>query len=154
MLSFRSLCLGLFSALLLATSASAANVGISVSIDQPGFYGRVDVGQQPPAVYYPQPIIIQPTPVAVYQRPIYLRVPHGHERNWGKHCQRYRACGQPVYFIKDHGHRHTDRRADHHKAKHRPAHRVHDDRRGPSRGQGGRHHGNDRHHGHGGHGHR
>lgn len=149
MLSFRSLCLGLFSALLLATSATAANVGVSVSINQPGFYGRVDVGHQPPPVYYPQPIIIQPTPVAVYQRPIYLRVPPGHERNWGKHCHRYNACGQPVYFVKDRDHH---PHAKGHQGKHRhQAHRGHDDRRGPSHKQGGRH-GHDRHHGHGGHG--
>ena len=33
--------------------------------------------------------------------PVYLRVPPGHAKNWGKHCQRYGACGVPVYFVRD-----------------------------------------------------
>jgi hypothetical protein len=84
--------------------AQAADVGVSVTIGQPGFYGRVDIGQQPPppvALVYAQPVVIQPAPVAVYQRPIYLRVPPGHQKHWARECRRYNACGQPVYFITD-----------------------------------------------------
>jgi hypothetical protein len=95
---------GLAAAALLALSplaqAGGTNVGVSVSVNQPGFYGRVDIGNTQPQVIYPQPVIIQQTPVAVVQRPIYLRVPPGHERNWAKHCYQYRACGQPVYFVR------------------------------------------------------
>lgn len=82
--------------------AGAADVGVSVSIGQPGFYGRIDIGNRPPPVLvYPQPVIIQQPVYGVVQRPIYLRVPPGHERNWGRYCARYAACGQPVYFVQD-----------------------------------------------------
>ncbi|MES2089940.1 MAG: hypothetical protein V4532_08185 [Pseudomonadota bacterium] len=87
-------------AMALGSSAWAAtNVGVSVSVNQPGFYGRVDIGQQQPELIYAQPVIIQQSPVAVYQRPIYMRVPPGHSKHWGQYCGRYNACGQPVYFV-------------------------------------------------------
>ena len=85
-----------------ATPALAQNVGMSVTVGQPGFYGRIDIGNFPqPMVIYPQPVIIQQTPVAVYQQPIYLHVPPGHAKDWRKHCARYNACGQPVYFVQE-----------------------------------------------------
>jgi hypothetical protein len=79
------------------------NVNVSIGgVIQPGVYGRIDIGNMPPpAVVYPQPVVIAPTPVAVYQRPIYLHVPPGHQKNWRKHCGRYGACGQPVYFVQE-----------------------------------------------------
>lgn len=84
----------------LSTSAFATDVGVSVSIGQPGFYGRLDIGGFPaPALLYPQPVMIQPVPMG--RPPIYLRVPPGHARNWGKHCHEYRACGERVYFVQD-----------------------------------------------------
>jgi hypothetical protein len=80
----------------------AADVGVSINIGQPGFYGRIDIGNvPPPVVMYPQPVIIQPAPVAVVRQPIYLHVPPGHARDWSKHCYRYAACNQPVYFVQD-----------------------------------------------------
>jgi len=95
------LALSLLGAAFFAVSAQAATqVGVSVSVHQPGFYGRVDIGEQPPVVLYPQPIIVQQGPVTVVQRPIYLRVPPGHSRDWPRYCNRYRACGQPVYFVR------------------------------------------------------
>lgn len=82
--------------------AQAADVGVSISIGQPGFYGRIDIGNAPPPVLmYPQPVIIQPVPVAVVRQPIYLHVPPGHAKDWGRHCARYAACNQPVYFVQD-----------------------------------------------------
>lgn len=91
-----------FAAVLPLRTASAADVGVSVSIGQPGFYGRIDIGNQPPPqIIYPQPVIYAPAPYATAHRPIYLRVPPGHYNNWGKHCARYGACGQPVYFVQD-----------------------------------------------------
>jgi hypothetical protein len=88
---------------LLAASALAqagTQVGVNVTVHEPGFYGRVEIGQQPPPrVIYPQPVIIQQTPIAVVQRPIYMRVPPEHSRRWAYFCARYRACGQPVYFV-------------------------------------------------------
>ena len=82
--------------------ARAADAGVSVRIGQPGFYGRIDIGNvPPPVVVYPQPVIIQQVPVAVVRQPIYLHVPPGHQQNWAKHCYRYAACNQPVYFVQE-----------------------------------------------------
>jgi len=85
----------------LSTAVFAADVGVSVHVSQPGFYGRIDIGRAPqPVLIYPQPVVIEhrgPT----MREPIYLRVPPGHERHWDKHCRRYGACGQPVYFVQD-----------------------------------------------------
>jgi hypothetical protein len=49
-------------------------------------------------------MIIRPAPVAV--APLYLRVPPGHAKNWRRYCDRYRACGRPVYFVQDDWYRH------------------------------------------------
>lgn len=81
--------------------AFAADVGLSLSIGQPGFYGQINIGNS-----YPQPQVIFQEPVviehrAVYGAPIYLRVPPGHEKHWDKHCREYNACGQRVYFVRD-----------------------------------------------------
>ena len=91
--------------LLLAASALpafAADVGVSVSVGQPGFYGRIDIGNAPPPVLiYPQPVIIQKVYVAQPPPPLYLHVPPGHAQKWSKHCHKYDACSRPVYFVKD-----------------------------------------------------
>jgi len=85
-----------------APAASAAEVGVSVQVGQPGFYGRIDIGNVArPVLVYPEPILVQPAPVAVVRQPIYLHVPPGHAKNWAKHCNRYAACGQPVYFVQE-----------------------------------------------------
>jgi hypothetical protein len=87
-----------------ATSSAFAqtNVGVSIGINQPGIYGRIDIGNYPqPVVINPQPVIIVQAPVVVHRQPIYLYVPPGHQKNWGKHCARYNACGQPVYFVQE-----------------------------------------------------
>ena len=99
----RVVALALAAGAAIATPAFAeTNVGVSIGINQPGVYGRIDIGNYPPpAVVYPQPVVIAPTPVAVYQRPIYLYVPPGHQKHWAKHCGEYNACGQPVYFVQE-----------------------------------------------------
>jgi hypothetical protein len=82
-----------------AASASAANVSVSVAGEvAPGVYGRVDIGNTPPPLVYPQPVVImkQARPAA----PVYLHVPPGHAKKWDKHCHKYNACSQPVYFVK------------------------------------------------------
>lgn len=85
-----------------ATSAMATDIGVSVSIGQPNFYGRIDLGGYPqPQLIYPRPIVIVPPPVGVLYAPLYLHVPPGHARDWKKHCRRYGACGRPVYFVQD-----------------------------------------------------
>ena len=85
-----------------APSAMATDVGVSISVGQPGFYGRIDIGNAPPPVLiYPQPVVIAPVAVAQPVQPVYLHVPPGHAKNWAKHCRRYNACASPVYFVKD-----------------------------------------------------
>jgi len=85
-----------------ASMAFAADVGVSITVGQPGFYGRIDLGNAPqPRLIYVEPVVIQPPPAGVVRTPLYLHVPPGHAKKWGKHCARYRACGQPVYFVDD-----------------------------------------------------
>ena len=132
--------------------AGSSNVGVSVSVAQPGFYGRIDIGDQQPTLVYPQPVIIQQAPIAVHLRPIYMRVPPGHSRNWAHYCGQYRACGQPVYFVREVDHRDRDDRRDWDRRDHDRYDR--DDRRDYDREDrgGDRGHGRGRGHGHG-HGH-
>jgi hypothetical protein len=126
-----------------AGAAAQTQVGVSVQINQPGFYGRIDLGGLPPAapppvLVYPQPVVIVPGPVAVQQRPIYLHVPPGHEKHWDKHCAEYRACGQPVYFVRDDWYRDHAVRHDVHEAHEDHAHgrgHGHDDEHGRGHGR-------------------
>lgn len=84
----------------IAIPALAADVGVSVSIGQPGFYGRLDIGgYPPPQLIYREPIVIERVPVD--RPPVYLRVPPGHAKKWRKHCHEYNACGERVYFVRD-----------------------------------------------------
>ena len=156
-----------------ATLAQAqAYIGGSVSGQlAPGVYGRVDIGNAPPPpVMYAQPMLAVPPAVMVPQaQPQYLWVPPGHAKNWRKHCSRYHACGQRVYFLRNppphwHGHqgrpqpRYVAPRHEHRRdyrspyeyrgeRGHRHDYRGRDDRHGH-----GRDHGHDRGRGHG-HGH-
>lgn len=89
-------------ACVMAPAFAQTSVGVSIGINQPGVYGRIDIGNFPqPRIVYPQPVVIVQSPVAVYQQPVYLYVPPGHQKNWAKHCYRYNACGQPVYFVQE-----------------------------------------------------
>jgi hypothetical protein len=90
---------GLFA---LASTAMATDVGVSINIGDPNFYGRIDIGNVPqPPVIYTQPVVIERRVEYVNAAPIYLRVPPGHEKHWEKHCHQYQACGRPVYFVRD-----------------------------------------------------
>lgn len=83
-----------------AAPALAADVGVSVSIGQPGFYGRLDIGgYPPPQVIYSQPMVVER--ISQNRPPVYIRVPPGHVRNWKKHCHEYNACGERVFFVQD-----------------------------------------------------
>ena len=80
--------------------AFATDVGVSISVGEPGFYGRIDIGDAPrPRVYYREPVYIERE--ARYREPVYLRVRPGHARNWKKYCHEYGACGERVYFVND-----------------------------------------------------
>ncbi|HWR78172.1 MAG TPA: hypothetical protein VN283_13300 [Thiobacillus sp.] len=137
----------LFAAALVATTvpALAADVGVSISIGQPGFYGQIDIGgYPPPQIIYREPRVIQR--VAVNRPPIYLHVPPGHAKNWRKHCREYNACGERVYFVQNNWYdreyvphyqaQHRDRRDDR-RDERRDDHRDKQiDRHGNDRGQG------------------
>ena len=85
-----------------ATSALATEVGVSVTVGQPGFYGRIDIGNFPqPRLIYAQPVVIDPVRLIESAPPIYLHVPPGHAKNWRKHCRKYDACGRPACFVQD-----------------------------------------------------
>src|SRR5665811_485147 len=82
------------------TPALAADVGVSVSIGQPGSMVRLDIGAYPqPQAIYRQPMMIERAPMD--RPPIYLRVPPGHAKHWSKHCREYNACGERVFFVQD-----------------------------------------------------
>lgn len=142
---------------LAATAGSAmAEVGVSINVGQPGFYGQIDIGNVPaPQVVYSQPVVIRQDPVYVSQPPIYLHVRPGYERHWNRHCREYNACGRQVYFVRGdwynnvyvpHYRDHPEEfrgREDHDRGEHR----------GWDRGDGGDRHNNGGDHGDHGHGH-
>jgi len=88
---------------LLNVSAANAEVGVSVSIGQPGFYGQLDIGDYypRPQLVYAEPRVVYVEPAYRYAQPVYLRVPPGHIKHWDRECRAYGACGRPVYFVQD-----------------------------------------------------
>jgi hypothetical protein len=109
-------------------AAGAANAGTRVIVEGDiarGVYGRIVIGDKPPPpVVVAQPVIIAPpppvvvvqgqAPVVVQQQPVYIYAPPGHQKKWAKHCARYGACAQPVYFVQA-GHGHHKHHKKHHK---------------------------------------
>ena len=115
---------------------AATNIGVSIGINAPGQYGRIDIDNYPqPVLVSQQPIVYAPTPVAVYQRPIYLYVPQSHQSNWGRYCGNYRACGQPVYFVQENWVRNEYRR-EHDKRNGHHNQGGHGNQHGNGQGQG------------------
>jgi hypothetical protein len=95
-----------FTAFAVAASASAwsaVDVGVGVTIREPGVYGRIEIGTNapPPPVIYRRPVVIAQPAVIVAEPPMYLYVPPGHAKKWRKHCHRYDACGRQVYFVRE-----------------------------------------------------
>jgi hypothetical protein len=132
----------LFAAVLATATvpALATDVAVSISIGQPGFYGRLDIGgYPPPQVIYREPRVLYRT--AMSRPPIYLHVPPGHAKNWRKHCREYNACGERVYFVQNdwyereyvprYQEQHRDRRDD----RHGKQNDRHDNDRGQGRGR-------------------
>jgi hypothetical protein len=86
----------LFCALMLGE----AQARVSITVGEPGFYGRIDIGNHPPPrLIYAEPVIVRR--VTTWYPPIYLRVPPSHARHWYRYCDSYGACGRPVYFVED-----------------------------------------------------
>ena len=68
---------------------------------RPGVYGRIEVrGDQPPPVIYEQPVIASQAIVPAAANPVYLYVPPGQVRKWKRNCAKWRACDQPVLFVR------------------------------------------------------
>ncbi|MDG6773259.1 hypothetical protein QCB45_02860 [Thiomicrorhabdus sp. ZW0627] len=81
------------------TPASSAEVGVTISVGQPGFYGVIQLGDYPrrPRLIYDHPIVVDRSP---YRRPpLYLHVPPGHIKHWRMHCREYNACDRRVFFV-------------------------------------------------------
>lgn len=123
---------GLLALGILATSTvNADDLGISVILEKevaPGVYGRVEIGNDSrPNVYYRDPMLIVTDSRYARSRPVYLHVPPGHAKNWGKHCSKYHACDRPVYFV---------RSAEYDEHYHEDQERHHDRHDHPSKGKG------------------
>jgi len=81
-------------------TALAADVGLSINIGQPNYYGRIDPNGYPqPQVIYRQPRAVNRIPIN--QPPVYMRVPRNQAKNWRKHCRKYNACDERVLFVQD-----------------------------------------------------
>ncbi len=116
----------------LATPLLAADVGVSISIGDPGFYGQIDIGGYPqPQLIYPQPVVIGR--LAPGRPPIYLRVPPEQAKHWKKYCRRYNACGERVYFVRDSWYQHEY--MPRYQEQHRNRRDGHGDRPGDDRGR-------------------
>ncbi|MHB8915119.1 MAG: hypothetical protein ACYC4K_04830 [Thiobacillus sp.] len=137
-----------------SSMVQAANVDVNINIGQPGYYGRIDIGD------FGRPQLIYSEPRVIYRNvtprePIYLHVPPGHAKNWSKHCAKYNACGERVYFVQDRWyereyvpryqarHERDDSREDRHDERHeerRDKHYdKHEDKREKNKGHGKAH---------------
>ena len=74
----------LITSLLLAAPLFAqAQVGVSINVGEPGFYGQINIGNgAPPPVVYSAPMIVEQPQTGYVEAPLYLRVPEEHHRNW------------------------------------------------------------------------
>ncbi len=119
--------------ILVASTVTADDLGISVILEKevaPGVYGRVEIGNDSrPSVYYREPMLIVTDSRYARSRPVYLHVPPGHAKNWGKHCSKYHACDRPVYFVRS-------AEYDEHYHEDHESHRGKDDHPGKGKGQG------------------
>ena len=80
--------------LITMTAAQAADLGVAVTIGQPGLYGSFAIGGfPPPAVVYPHAVVVRPAPVVI-ARPVHAHVPPGHVKHGYYH-------GYPVYYRHD-----------------------------------------------------
>lgn len=77
-----------------------ADIGFSIRIGEPGFYGRLDIDSgYSPRLVFNTPLLIERGHRNL--QPVYLRVPAAHYRYWNRYCGQYGACAYPVYFVQD-----------------------------------------------------
>ena len=118
-------------AALLGAPAFAADVGVSIGVNSPGLFGRIDIGgYPPPQTVYARPVIVEQAPQYAQEPPLYLHVPPGHTKQWKRYCRQYDACGRQVYFVRDDWYQNV------YAPRYREVHGRHDDGRGPPDGRG------------------
>ena len=84
-----------------ALSSAVLAADVSINVGDPGFYGRLDIGDAPrPTLVSPRPVIVEREHAS--EEPIYVYVPTDQQRDWSRYCSKYDACGRPVYFVEDH----------------------------------------------------
>lgn len=97
---FSAACALLLTAAGFSAPAHAVNISVGVGGEVlPGVYGSVNIdnGRYPVLVYDEPLIVTRPSRIL---SPVYLHVPPGHLKKWGRYCDRYGACARPVYFVK------------------------------------------------------
>lgn len=86
---------------MLLASPASAQVGFTIQLGQPNYYGGLNLqGYPTPQFYNANPVLIQPSG-AGYGQPVYLRIPPDQRQNWRSYCGRYNACNRKVYFVQD-----------------------------------------------------
>ena len=66
-----------------------------------GVYGRIEVrGTAAPPVIYKDPVVADLADGVPGSKPVYLYVPPGQVRKWPQHCHKWKACDQPVLFVR------------------------------------------------------
>ena len=89
-------------AVAMAAPAFAADIGVSISIGEPGYYGEIQLGNYGrPTLLRSRPITIERSRYGAAREPLYVRVPATQSRDWKRYCGKYNACGRPVYFVRD-----------------------------------------------------
>jgi hypothetical protein len=137
--AMRTLALLTLAAAVALPAQAVTNIDVSIGINAPGQYGRIDINNHPqPVLVAPRPVVYAPSPISVFRSPIYLYVPPTHQAHWGRYCGHYSACGQPVYFVqeswvRDEHRREQDRR---HGDKARKERDRHDEGRDHHKGKG------------------
>ena len=146
-----ALALGALAGIAGFTAPAMAQSAVSISVGQPGFYGRINIGDVPqPRIVYAQPRVVER--VVVEEEPIYLHVRSGEARHWAEHCRYYDACGRRVYFVNDNWYNtvYVEHYREHGEHDDRGYHHDHDDEDhdGDRRDDGKRHHKHKHGHGH------
>lgn len=105
----------LFAAVLsVAVTAGTAIAASQVEVNLygqvlPGVHGHVRVADPYPA----------------YDRIVVIEAPYAHQRDWGRYCHHYRACGQSVRFVEVR--EYQEQRHWHKPKRHKHRHRHHHD---------------------------
>lgn len=100
-LSLKKIWIGTAAVLGMAVAGHAqAQPYVNVTVGAPlahGVYGQIHFGPgTPPPLFSSQPRVVRRL---ANPEPAYFYVPRKHRTNWARYCDRYHACGRPVYFV-------------------------------------------------------